>query len=320
MKKKRKVKKNVYYILIAALVIFIAIFGCFKYYKYVTSNEYKLGKIGYSEEEVSTLLHLDQNKIDKLLKMNYDKNISKFVKQDYFIFSNLNSYLKYYNKNKSEKLKEVVSLINTKSNYEWYDKKTIKKTDTKKGILMLVNKFNYLDKNYKPTNIVEISNYYSYANNSIIEEVYLAYKEMWKKAKEDDLTLIVTSSYRNYETQEYLWNKYADSKSEEWADSLSARAGYSEHQSGLALDIVTYNVVMNDFEKTDEFKWLLKNAYKYGFILRYPKDKKNITGYDYESWHYRYVGKDVAKTIHEKNITFDEYYAYYIENGQKWKQ
>ena len=71
---------------------------------------------------------------------------------------------------------------------------------------------------------------------------------------------------------------------------------------------------MDNFENTNEFKWLNNNAYKYGFILRYPKGKESITGYAYESWHYRYVGIDVAKQIHEEDITFDEYYAYYIEN------
>ena len=70
---------------------------------------------------------------------------------------------------------------------------------------------------------------------------------------------------------------------------------------------------MSSFEKTDEFKWLQNNAYKYGFILRYPKDKEDITGYSYESWHYRYVGKDVATKIKKLGITFDEYYAYFIE-------
>ena len=70
---------------------------------------------------------------------------------------------------------------------------------------------------------------------------------------------------------------------------------------------------MDDFEETKEYKWLIKNAYKYGFILRYPKDKEDITGYNYESWHYRYVGVEAAKIIHEENITFDEYYAYYVE-------
>ena len=86
-----------------------------------------------------------------------------------------------------------------------------------------------------------------------------------------------------------------------------------------AIEWIAINDVYNkeedytNFEKTDEFKWLNENAYKYGFILRYPKGKENITGYSYESWHYRYVGTDVAKKIHDEGITFDEYYAYYIE-------
>ena len=70
---------------------------------------------------------------------------------------------------------------------------------------------------------------------------------------------------------------------------------------------------MDDFEETKEYKWLIKNAYKYGFILRYPKGKEDITGYNYESWHYRYVGIEAAKIIYEENITFDEYYVYYVE-------
>ena len=178
---------------------------------------------------------------------------------------------------------------------------------------MLVNKFHYLTKDYTPDNIVEVKNTYAYGSNEIIEEVYNAFKNMWTAAKKEDLSLIITSSYRDYEFQERLWNNYAAANSEEWADSVAARAGFSEHQTGFTLDIVTYNSNMNDFEETDEFKWLQKNAYKYGFILRYPKDKTDITGYDYESWHYRYVGKEIAEKIHKENITYDEYYAYYIE-------
>ena len=68
------------------------------------------------------------------------------------------------------------------------------------------------------------------------------------------------------------------------------------------------------FDNTSERVWLRENAYKYGFILRYPKDKKNITGYNYESWHYRYLGKELAEKVHESNLTYDEYYAYYMEN------
>ena len=97
---------------------------------------------------------------------------------------------------------------------------------------------------------------------------------------------------------------------------MAALPGYSEHQTGLAFDVMTSTSTTETFENTKEYEWLKNNAYKYGFILRYPKDKEDITGYAYESWHYRYVGKEIAKKIKEENITYDEYYAYYIENKQ----
>ena len=101
------------------------------------------------------------------------------------------------------------------------------------------------------------------------------------------------------------------------ADLKAARPGYSEHQTGLALDITTRLAEDEEFVNTEEFSWLKENAHKYGFILRYPEGKENITGYSYEPWHYRYVGIDVATKIYNENITFDEYYAYYIETGVK---
>ena len=90
--------------------------------------------------------------------------------------------------------------------------------------------------------------------------------------------------------------------------------GASEYQTVLTLDIFSKdNSNKNTFKDTEVFKWLKDNSYKFGFILRYPEDKVNVTGYGYESWHYRYVGKKIAKYIYENNITFEEYYAYYIE-------
>ena len=154
---------------------------------------------------------------------------------------------------------------------------------------------------------------FAYGDNEIKKEVYEKFRSMYNDAKKEGLYLIITSSYRDYNFQKELWDSYANQKGDEWADSVSARAGYSEHQTGYTLDIVTYNANMSSFEKTDEFKWLQDNAYKYGFILRYPKDQEDITGYSYESWHYRYVGKDVATKIKKLGITFDEYYAYFIE-------
>ena len=137
---------------------------------------------------------------------------------------------------------------------------------------------------------------------------------MFNDAKKENITLIINSSYRSYKEQEEVYNMYLTNKGEEYADKYAARPGHSEHQTGLAIDLTTYGANGETFDQTDAFKWLENNAYKYGFILRYPKDKENITGYNYESWHYRYVGVETATKLKEENITYDEYYAYYIEN------
>lgn len=201
-------------------------------------------------------------------------------------------------------------MVNVGANKDHYT--DVKQTDTSKDELILVNKYNQLPKDYAPKDLTDISVQYCYGDNEVSNEVYQKYISMYNAAKEEDLYLIITSAFRDYEFQDQLWNQYAKSQGEEWADSVAARAGHSEHQTGLTLDIVTYNSNMNDFENTDEFKWLQKHAHEYGFIMRYPKDKEDITGYDYESWHYRYVGVETATKIHELGITYDEYYAYYL--------
>ena len=317
MKKKRRLKKGVekiFLIMIIGIILFIWIISSIvKRINYTHSYEYKLLKIGYSKQEVEVIDKLNNKQKDSLLNKKYNKLYVKLMKQKYFIFKNLDKYVKYYIDNDSDDLAYTISIVNVKANEEQYDKDVVKKTDTSKDILMLVNKYNYLDKDYNPKDLVDVKNYYAYGENKIRQEVYDNFLNMWTDAKKEDLSLIITSAYRDYDYQKSLWDMYANQKGDAWADSVAARAGYSEHQTGLALDIVTYGANMDTFENTDEFKWLNDNAYKYGFILRYPKGKEKITGYSYESWHYRYVGKEVAKKIHDLDITYDEYYAYYIE-------
>ena len=300
-------KKLNYKLIFTIIVIIIAIvagtIGIKKYIDYRNSNEFKLKDI--------TKLKDDQ--IKAILKKKYNRLNIKFIRQKYFITNNLDRYIKYYNNHKDDKISHIVSIVNVCADEDYYDKDTIKKTDVSKKELMLVNKFNYLDESYAPDDIVKVSMQFAYGDNEIKKEVYEKFRSMYNDAKKEGLYLIITSSYRDYNFQKELWDSYANQKGDEWADSVSARAGYSEHQTGYTLDIVTYNANMSSFEKTDEFKWLQDNAYKYGFILRYPKNKEDITGYSYESWHYRYVGKDVATKIKKLGITFDEYYAYFIE-------
>ena len=315
MKKKRRIKKKVKkMILLSIVIITIIIFiisSIVKRVNYIHSYDYKLLKIGYNEKEITTIKKLKNEEIDTLLTKKYNKLYIKLMKQKYFIFKNLDKYIEYYRTSDNDDLKYTISIVNVGADNSFYDEKIIKPSNTSSN-LMLVNKYNYLSKDYVPTDLVDVKKTYCYGDNQIKKEVYDNFIKMFNDAKKENLSLIITSAYRDYNYQEELWNGYAKGNSEAWADSVAARAGYSEHQTGLALDIVTYGSKMNDFENTNEFKWLSKNAHKYGFILRYPKGKEDITGYSYESWHYRYVGVDEATKIYNEGITYDEYYAYYI--------
>ncbi len=309
--KKRKLKKGVIYAIIALIIVIAAIFGGIRYYNLINSYPYKLEKAGYNDKEITTITKkLKDKEIDQLLEMKYNKLYDDFINEKYFMFKHLKTYVDYYTEDSDQTITHAVAMVNVGANKDHYT--DVKQTDTSKDELILVNKYNQLPKDYAPEDLTDISVQYCYGDNEVSNEVYQKYISMYNAAKEEDLYLIITSAFRDYEFQDQLWNQYAKSQGEEWADSVAARAGHSEHQTGLTLDIVTYNSNMNDFENTDEFKWLQKHAHEYGFIMRYPKDKEDITGYDYESWHYRYVGVETATKIHELGITYDEYYAYYL--------
>lgn len=283
-------------------------------YKHYTSYEYKLGKNGYSKNEIQSILKLDKKYVNYALKNEYDKYFVPLTSQKYFIWKNYKNYKSYINekyKNSKIDFDDVIVKVNTKTNFDYYTHTILTNMKLKYGIL--VNKYYYLPEKYAPDDIVNMSNQYSYPGNSIRKEVYEAFKEMADDAKKDKITLIVNSSYRDYKTQKEIYDDYADKNGKEYADKFAARPDFSEHQTGLALDIFTPGAGMKTFENTDASKWLLKNSYRYGFILRYPPEKENITGYAYESWHYRYLGKDLAKKVYESGLTFDEYYAYYLE-------
>ena len=312
---KRKVKKKPFIIIFIILIILGAGAYGVKYaidtINYHKTYEYKFITLGYSLEDTKVLDKLSDLNKDYLLESEYDKEIISLINEKYFIEKNLKEYIEFKNTN-DYSLSDVVALINTHAFHEWYE--VTFDSDVSKGNLLIANKFYKLGPSYNSDNMVKVSIQYCYGNNQMLtEEAYNAYIDMFKSAKKEGLTLIINSSYRSYEAQKDIYNEYRDMKGEEYADSIAAKAGHSEHQTGLAVDIQTYGSTGATFENFDEFKWLQENAHKYGFILRYPKDKEYITGYAYESWHYRYVGVEAATYIKENNITFDEYYAYFVE-------
>ena len=309
--KKRKIKKSALKKLILLIIILvIAISSMFKTAKYHKTNEYKLKKIGYNKDEISIIVEEPKENIDYILNNNYNDIIDDIIKEKYYLNKNLQKYIEYKNNHQQEKLSDIIAIINTHADKEEY--KETNKTDIEKKELMLVNKYNHLDENYKPENIIKISPVYAYDENSAPKEVLEQYKKMFNAAQEQGLELIISSSYRSYEEQKETYEFYEQTKGEN-VKNYASLPGYSEHQTGLAFDILKIGVLTDDFDQTDEFKWLINNSYKYGFILRYPKEKEKITKFDYESWHYRYVGIEAAKIIHDENITLEEYYAYYIE-------
>lgn len=273
--------------------------------------------------EFSSLYELDLNDVIYLVNHNYynqnleytDKVVS-LMKQEYFIYGNLDRYLNYNGTNTIEfsnidyESEYIIKMVNSKRDYEYYTH--VENTDLSKGYLMLVNKYNKLDSSYIPENMVTIDSKYG-IQAQLEKTVYEAYLKMWEDASKEGLYLYIRSPYRSYTTQNNLYERYAAQDGYQEADTYSARPGYSEHQTGLAFDVTTKSTTLGTFETTKEFRWLKENAYKYGFILRYPKGKENITGYVYESWHYRYVGTEAAKVIYEKDLTFEEYYEYYVK-------
>ena len=144
----------------------------------------------------------------------------------------------------------------------------------------------------------------SYAPGKILPEAQSAFDAMAADALKQGISLKIVSGYRSYDYQNTLYNNYVARDGKAAADTYSARAGHSEHQTGLAMDI---NNASSGFNNTKEAKWLAENCVKYGFIIRYPKGKENITGYQYESWHVRYLGKELAKEVSDSGLTLEEF-------------
>lgn len=172
---------------------------------------------------------------------------------------------------------------------------------------VLVNKNNKLTSDYIPYDLEVIDINYSCEDKYLRHEARINFEKLAKKAKEEGFNIIAVSTYRSYDYQERLYNKYVIDKGFYYADMASARAGHSEHQTGLAVDVANSNLDYDNFEDTKEFNWMKNNAHKYGFILRYPKGMFHITGFKYEPWHYRYVGIDIATYIYKNNLTLEEY-------------
>lgn len=181
------------------------------------------------------------------------------------------------------------------------------------NILRLVNKSYPLEEGYEPSDLktIEVPTVNQTVEaNMMREEAADQLKKLFDAALEDGIQLYANSGYRSYNVQKITYEHFVQSHGEAEAKKFSAQPGYSEHQTGLAMDVTSASAgygLTQAFGQTPEGIWVKDNAYKFGFIIRYLEGKEDITGYMYEPWHIRYVGEEAAQLIHDSGVTYEEY-------------
>ncbi len=305
VKRKLRIKwKNfIIFIIIVISIIFIIVKGISLIISTIKNSLDNKAEVKTEEKVKPKKTNKDKTELEK--KYDQLENINNKI--TYFNDAYIDRYIKYKNENPDLDIEKVIIDVNIGLDKEVY-------TEAEKAInlntpTILVNKYYYLEKDYVPNNLEKVSTNYALSNMKLVNVAKEAYEEMAKAAQKDKRKLVIMSAYRSYDYQVNLYNRYAKKDGSDKADTYSGRPGFSEHQTGLAFDLYNGKTVYTRFEETKEFDWMQENAYKYGFILRFPKDKEKETGYVYEAWHYRYVGKEIAKEIKENNISLEEYIA-----------
>lgn len=254
--------------------------------------------------DVITLVNLDYDKV-----ANPSEDLKNFFLDPYFISDNLEKYLSYKQGHADTPHSMVVALINSNRYYDFYT--NVQNADLSKKEKVLVNKYNILEEKYIPS-LVTIDENYTTKSVRSTKEAAEAFIKLSTQAKKEHMTILASSGYRSYESQKYIYDTSLRDKGADWTNLNEARPGFSEYQTGLMIDFIHgKSEDAQTFQNSREFEWLKKHAHEYGFILRYPEGKENITGFSYNPCRFRYVGKKVAKMILEENITFEEYYNYY---------
>ena len=217
-----------------------------------------------------------------------------------------NRYEEYARENPTLEPADVVWMVNANQDKEKYNYDIA--VSGYDDVKIIVNKYYKVPDDYVPSDLVSVD------GQRLRAEAATAFKKMRNEASGKGLKIRAVSGYRTVEYQRGLYNRYLSSDSQENVDRYSARPGYSEHHTGLAVDVFGSTDGLRQFVNTPEFPWVRDNCYKYGFIIRYLEETEEITGYESEPWHLRYVGVDVSTDMKEKGINnFEEYHAKYLQ-------
>ena len=276
----------------------------------------KLKSMGYTEKLIWNLIDEGalQDDFQYLIDHKYTaSDLAPYRKVNGYKLQNLEAYMNAYsiynNYNYAVCITNYPFIIS--SNGEPADKYTITNPD---NLLTLVKKGFYLPEDYEPELVdPEIPVAPDCQNSKMTKETSAALTKMYEAAKKEGLELVLNSAYRSYQTQVETMADFVKRYNTQYANEYVAQPGASEHQTGLGIDLTAQSVVEGKritFGDTDEYKWVIKNCSKYGFIIRFEDGTDGITGIAHEPWHLRYVGEDVAKEIVEKGWTFEEYCLY----------
>ncbi|MDO4467841.1 MAG: M15 family metallopeptidase [Bacillota bacterium] len=296
-KKKRRIRWDRIFLLLFAILAILAllIFSLSFVFKMLFGKK--------TNEDVNSTPNTTEIISQKQKKSNLSKEMQERVEA-------------YLDENPNLSEEEAIRCVKMNMDLEPYSETTIIDDDSNPALLL--NKFNALPEGYKPDDLVDIK--YACTQGvdyscTTMEEVQLrkvaakAYEEWVEAAEEEGIDIVAIAAYRTYEYQRDLYNYYEQAEGKAYADAYYARPGQSEHNSGLAVDITFNGYNFNEIENYEGYDWILNNAHKFGWILRYPEEKVDITRYGYESWHFRYVGVDVATLCYENNWCLEEYYG-----------
>ena len=268
---------------------------------------------GYKNSTINfVILNMSKTQIRKLLNKEYDEDLEGYLSISLFNYDNYNRYIEYQEYNDDLSLEDIVIRVELNLDLDPYEESEL--IDDPNSYTTLVNKHRYLSKNYEPDDLVEMDDEYSnndYGTNKLRKEAYEYFKMMVDDASDDGINFYAETAYRSFEDQDDIYYEYLYMNGSELTNKYAAKAGYSEHQLGTAIDLAN---VWNIEEGDKEHRWIEKFGYRYGFIFRYNKADEDITGYAAEGWHIRYVGIEAATIIHKENITFDEYWIKYLKN------
>ena len=278
-------------------------------HKDLIDNINNLVKKGYSNSDINIILeHGDNESVKRFAKREKVKYLEEFYLIDYAKLDYYDRYVNYSDQT-GEDEETTVLHVNLDMDKPAYENATLVNDFS---LDMLVNKRRYLAEDYKSEDLVKINEKYASSDDMYASRLCVnAFIEMHDVALREGYEIVINSAYRSYQEQQDIVDLYLGLYGQNYVNNYVAKPGFSEHQTGLAFDIGSRKV--NVFANSEEYKWMLENAHKYGFINRFPKKYENITGFRSEPWHFRYVGKDIAKYIYENNITLEEYYVIFLD-------